>query len=67
MTEYDTSGSAQPESEDQLVEVPENEVELDSERPDLEVTDDDIADGNHLGEVIDVNDDTDTGARESYL
>ncbi len=33
----------------------------DEDRPSLTLTDEDIADGNHLGETIDIDDDEDSG------
>lgn len=31
-----------------------------------DITEEEIAEGNHLGETIDTDDDDDTGARETY-
>lgn len=49
-----------------ITEVPEDEVELDTDREPLRPTDEDIEDGNHLGLAIKIDDDTDSGARETY-
>lgn len=51
----------------EVVEIPEDDASTDVDREPLAPTEDDIEDGNHLGLVIDPDDDADTGARETYL
>lgn len=45
---------------------PKSGVFIDSEEFFESPTEDEVADGNHLGETIDHDDDADTGAREEY-
>lgn len=53
-------------SETPSVDIPEGELP-DEDREPLTPTEEEIEDGNHLGSTIDVDDDEDSGARESYL
>lgn len=45
---------------------PKSGVFVDSEEFFVSPTEDEVADGNHLGTTIDISNDADTGARESY-